>query len=203
MYSYPVTYPLESLLGSHRKKDLKTTLSIWANPVLIWIFWIGFCTLLFPMIWRAIVRYKEGGGLQLVLNSENWSSLIYTALLVNAAALLLFVVFLFNLSMTKHAIRLWKSNTVPTAKEYGVSDGLHFGNGTIEIEENGITLVRNHYRGLFHWRAISDFFSDGSFIGLTTTDGTKVDLGFAQDDDKAHQFLKQATKHHRKALSQT
>jgi len=201
MYSYPVTYPLENLLGSHTKKDLKTTISIWANPVLIWVFWIGSCALLLPNLWRAIVKYKEAGGLQLFLNPDNWSSLIYTALLVNAAALLLFVGFLFNLSLTKHSIRLWKSNTVPTVKEYGVSDGLHFGDGTVKIEENGITLVRNHYHGLFHWNAISEFFSDQSFIGLTTADGTKVNLGFAQDDDKAHQFMEQATERHRKAIS--
>lgn len=115
-------------------------------------------------------------------------SLFIGALLLASIGLILFTI-LFTYKMIKFAIRQWGEQRAPTAKDYGIMEGLHYGDGQVSVDPSGLgfrrSLIVSHYK----WAAISSVYQDGLEVGMITADRTKIVLGEPESQDVAQQFV--------------
>lgn len=194
MDSFVVTYPLDKLLGQNVDKSLVSTLRIAMIPLLLWMLLVVTLVILLPKVWLAITLLVNSGIFSLTFEQRYWGPVAYRVFLIVAAIALIIACVYSAWEFTKIAIRQSKINTSPTAKDFGIAEGLHYGDGQIEISDDGIHLIREYYEGHLKWDAVSSFIKEGCLIGYITIGETRVNIGYVQDEQEANQFFELATK---------
>lgn len=182
-----VSWPPEKLLLSNTNKSLKKILV----PLLNLFFSI--IASLFVIGTLAYAFWRFGGRLPPeALSISFWAGNKRAALqiggLIFGSIFLIMFTTVFTLKVAKDTRRQLQTLRKPEEKDYGIMDGLHFGEGIVSVDESGVRLRRVLIDLHYKWGAISKIYQDGAEIGLIELDCSKVALGETETEALAHQF---------------
>lgn len=180
-----VSFPAELLLsGQTTKRPYK----ILVDPLLM-LAVLGF--VLYMLIPAAWIHLQ---------NIESWWPYIFeeprkemwmVLLLLLAVFIIAVSTAIFTWHSVKSTVKFWRQSTRPNASDYGLMDGVHFGDGTVEITDEGITLCRELLKTNLRWDAIKSETRDGKLIGIVQTQEQRLKFGEAETEELAVAFAEQ------------
>lgn len=148
--------------------------------------------MLAPAIWPHLKDFRY---LTPEIFSENRAEISKLLSLILAAVVLTLGILVMTWRAVKSAIRTWQITSTPTAKDYGLVDGLHFGDGTVEVSDKGISLKRKLYSAKMRWASVECGFQNENLIGIVQKDGQKLHFGKPDTEEQASEFVRMVHAH--------
>ena len=189
MSEFHVSWPVENILQAKTKKDLRTGLGIVISPIFCIIVWFSTVYILGWAFWKFGTTQLPPDAFSVSFWAERQKvGLLVLSLTLAAIALLIFAT-VFTWKVIKNAKRRWQIQRAPEAKDYGVVEGFHYGDGTVNLLEQGISLHRSFIDLFIDWGVINEIYQDGVVIGIFDKTGAKVVFGNTENEVMAQQFL--------------